>query len=177
VLPEKFLPSYHFNEKHSILISAQASSVSAQIADLNVSDSWIIRALLTLRGIPRKTSTGIEGWKKMGFVILEHQPDQEIILGLIGQFWKTSGKIQSFEAEEFISFNNPEFVKAVWNFKIIPLDGNQVRLETETRIFCPDPNVRKKFARYWIFIKPFSGLIRMEMLKIIKRKAERVGKT
>lgn len=169
---EKFLPQFHFSERHSILISAQPSAVTAQIADLNVSDSWIIRTLLTLRGIPKRTSTGIEGWKKMGFVILEHQPDQEIILGLIGQFWKTSGKIQSFAAEEFTAFNNPAFVKAVWNFKIIPLDGNQLQLETETRIFCPDTNVRKKFGRYWFFIKPFSGLIRMEMLRIIKRKAE-----
>lgn len=109
----------------------------------------------------------------MGFVILEHQPDQEIILGLIGQFWKTNGKIQPFEAEEFTSFNNPDYVKAVWNFKITPLDGNQVRLETETRIFCQDPNVRKNFGRYWFLIRPFSGLIRKEMLKIIKRKAER----
>jgi hypothetical protein len=177
MLPNKYLPTFHFSEKHHILISAAPAKVSAQIDDLNVSDSWIIRMLLTLRGIPRKTSTGIEGWKKMGFVILEHQPDQEIILGLIGQFWKTSGKIQSFAAEEFISFNNPDFVKAVWNFKIIPLDGNQLQLETETRIFCPDPNVRKKFARYWFLIKPFSGLIRIEMLKIIKRKAEQIIKT
>ena len=169
---EKFLPEFHFSEKHSIQISALPPTVSAQITDLNVSDSWIIRSLLTLRGIPRKTSTGIEEWKKMGFVVLEHQPDQEIILGLIGQFWKISGKIHHCSAEEFISFKNPEFAKAVWNFKIIPPDGNQLQLETETRISCPDPGVRKKFGRYWFFIKPFSGLIRMEMLKIIKRKAE-----
>jgi len=172
VLLDKFLPQYHFSEKHSILISAQASAVSAQITNLDVSDSWIIRTLLTLRGIPKKSSTGIEEWKKMGFVVLEHQPDQEIILGLIGQFWKISGKIQPCLSEEFTSFNNSDFAKAVWNFKIVPLNANQLRLETETRIFCPDPYVRKKFGRYWFFIKPFSGLIRIEMLKIIKRKAE-----
>jgi len=169
---EKFLPEFQFSEKHSIQISASPSAVSSQIANLNVSDSWIIQALLTLRGIPRRTSTGIEEWKKMGFVVLEHQSDQEIVLGLIGQFWKVSGKLQRFTAEEFTSFNHPDFAKAVWNFKIIPIGGNQLRLETETKIFCPDPNARKKFGRYWFFIKPFSGLIRKEMLKIIKRKAE-----
>jgi len=170
---EKFLPEFHFSEKHSILISALPSAVSAQIAVLNVSDSRIIRTLLALRGIPRKTSTGIEEWKKMGFAVLEHQPDQEIILGLIGQFWKISGKIHHCPAEEFMSFNNLDFAKAVWNFKTIPLDGNQLRLETETKIFCPDPTTRKKFGRYWFLIKPFSGFIRIEMLKIIKRKAEK----
>lgn len=169
---EKFLPEFHFSEKHSIQISGLPSRVSAQITDLNVSDSWIIRSLLALRGIPRRTSTGIEESKKMGFVVLEHQPDQEIVLGLIGQFWRVSGKLQRFTAEEFTSYKHPDFAKAIWNFKIIPLGGNQLRLETETKIFCPDSTARKKFALYWFFIKPFSGLIRMEMLKIIKRKAE-----
>ena len=125
-----------------------------------------------MRGIPRKTSSGIEGWKKMGFVILEHQPDQEIILGLIGQFWKASGGIQSFRPEEFVPFHNPGFSKALWNFKITLHDEKHVRLETETRIFCTDEKTRSRFARYWFFIRPFSGLIRIEMLKIIKRKAE-----
>jgi hypothetical protein len=175
VLPDKYLPAFHFNEKHSIEINASPSTVSAQIAELNVSDSLIIRMLLALRGIPRKTSTGMEGWKKMGFVVLEHQPDKEIILGLIGQFWKANGNIQTFLPDDFITAINPAFVKAVWNFKISPLNENRVLLETETRIFCPGDRVRRKFSRYWFFIKPFSGLIRKEMLKIIKRKAERVS--
>ncbi|HEU5292532.1 MAG TPA: hypothetical protein VFU05_17915 [Cyclobacteriaceae bacterium] len=173
MLLEKFLPTYHFSERHTILISAPPSSISKQLAELSASDSWIIKILLTLRGIPPKTSTGIEGWKKMGFVVLEHQPDKEIILGLVGQFWKSRGNIQSVKAEEFVSFNPDGFVKAVWNFKIIPADGKQLMVETETRVFCTNENVRRKFGRYWFFIRPFSGLIRTEMLKIIKRKAER----
>lgn len=172
MLLEKYLPRFHFNEKHSTLISASPSTVSARISELNVSDSWIVRTLLALRGIPRKTSRGIEGWKKMGFVVLEHHQDKEIILGLIGQFWKVSGKIEPCLPEEFVPYRNPDFVKAVWNFKITPREKNQVLLETETRIFCGEEKTRKKFARYWFFIRPFSGLIRIEMLKIIKRKAE-----
>lgn len=172
MLHSKYLTEFHFNEKHSILISASPTKVSALIHDLDASESWIIRMLLALRGIPTNTSKGIDGWKKMGFVVLEHQPDKEIILGLIGQFWKISGKIQQFKAEEFTSFADPKFVKATWNFEVTPHNANQVLLETETRVYCPDENVRKKFKRYWFFIQPFSGLIRMQMLKIIKRKAE-----
>ncbi len=140
--------------------------------NLDASESWIIRILLALRGIPASISKGIEGWKKMGFVVLEHQVDKEIILGLIGQFWKISGKIQHCNAEEFTSFTDPKFVKATWNFEVTPQGTNQVLLETETRIYCGDENVRKKFKRYWFFIQPFSGLIRMQMLRLIKRKAE-----
>jgi hypothetical protein len=48
-------------------------------------------------------------------------------------------------------------------------------LTTETRIKCLDNESRRSFGFYWMFIQPFSGLIRMEMLRAIKRKAELVG--
>ena len=161
---------------HRIGAKASPEKISRLIPEFDASESWIVRLLLFLRGIPKRTSTGIEGWKKMGFVVLEHQPDKEIILGLVGQFWKSRGNIQSVTAEEFVSFTRDGFVKATWNFKIIPADESHVVLETETRIYCTNENVRKKFGRYWFFVRPFSGLIRTEMLKIIKRKAERDSK-
>ena len=173
MLHDNYLPEYHFNEKHSILISASPSRVYQEMITLEASQSWIVRLLLFLRGIPSGTSNGMEGWKSMGFVLLEHQLDREVILGLIGQFWKVNGKIQSCTADEFMKFNDPEFAKATWNFEIITHQQSQVVLETETRIYCVNEKAQKKFKRYWFFIKPFSGLIRIEMLKIIKRKAER----
>ena len=173
MLADKYLPQFHYNEIHRIAIAASPASISKHLASLDVSESWIIRLLLTLRGIPKKTATGIEGWKRMGFVVLEHQPDKEIVLGLIGQFWKTHGNIQQVQPEEFVTFNKDGYLKALWNFEIIPVSASQVKLETETRVYCTNENVRKKFGRYWFFVKPFSGLIRTEMLKIIKRKAER----
>jgi hypothetical protein len=172
MLHEKYLPDYHFSERHSILINASPTKLNSILSDFDASGSLIIRILLALRGISSETSKGIEGWKKMGFVILEHQQNKEIILGLIGQFWKLTGEIQRFAADEFVRFNNPEFAKTTWNFEITPNGDNQVILETVTRIYCGDERVRKRFGHYWFFIQPFSGLIRTQMLKIIKRKAE-----
>lgn len=172
MLQEKYLPQFHFSEKHKIVIAASPEKVADIMKDLNVSSSWIIQMLLMLRGIPRKTSFGMERWKKMGFRLLEQQENKEIILGLIGQFWKTKGNLQSFEADEFISFRDDRFAKATWSFEILPTSQDEIVLETETRIQCINENVRKNFGRYWFFIQPFSGLIRMEILKIIKRKAE-----
>jgi len=51
-------------------------------------------------------------------------------------------------------------------------EGPATRLTTETRIKCLDEDSRSRFGWYWAFIRPFSGLIRMEMLRAIKRKAE-----
>ena len=63
------------------------------------------------------------------------------------------------------------FAKAVWNFSVDG-KGNESLLTTETRVRCLDDASRKSFGFYWTFIQPFSGLIRREMLKIVKKKAE-----
>ena len=51
--------------------------------------------------------------------------------------------------------------------------NSTTELETITRIQCTDESSRKKFSRYWFFIKPFSGIIRKEILKAVKAKSEK----
>ncbi len=171
MLQDKFLPKYQFNEKHSITIHASADKVYQSVLQMNFSSSWIIRLLFKMRGLPTGTISGIEGLKQMGFTLLESDTNKEIILGLVGQFWKPQGNIQPCSPEEFIQFNKPDFAKTTWNFEITDADEGAVKLETETRILCLSEPVRKRFSRYWFFIRPFSGLIRMEILRTIKKHA------
>jgi hypothetical protein len=51
--------------------------------------------------------------------------------------------------------------------------GEETLLSTETRIWAPDPQTRKKFAFYWRLISLGSGWIRVLWLRAIKRRAER----
>ncbi|MEQ1645742.1 MAG: hypothetical protein ABL959_19990 [Pyrinomonadaceae bacterium] len=76
-------------------------------------------------------------------------------------------------ADNFKAFDKTGYAKAVWNFSLDP-DGDATRLTTETRIKCLDDGSRRSFGFYWTFVQPFSGIIRMEMLRAIKRKAEQV---
>jgi hypothetical protein len=172
MLQDKFLPQYQFSEKHSIQIKASAEQVFNSVLNMNFADSWIISVLFKLRGLPSGTIRGIEGLREMGFTLLETETNKEIMLGLIGQFWKPKGNIQACNPDEFIEFNKADFAKTTWNFEIFKLDDAHVKLETETRILCMSETVRKRFARYWFFIRPFSGLIRMEILRSIKRNSE-----
>ena len=91
------------------------------------------------------------------------------IIGLIGQFWKANGNLQLFKPEDFIKWNKGGFLKATWNFELVPT-GNGTQVNTETRILCLGDNARQKFRRYWFFVRPFSGLIRKEILRGIKKK-------
>ena len=48
-------------------------------------------------------------------------------------------------------------------------------LATETRVLCLDTASRRRFRLYWTLIGPFSGLIRKDILRSIKRQAEFSG--
>jgi len=76
---------------------------------------------------------------------------------------------------EFKDFLEPDFVKVVWNFYIGELDKNRLIVRTETRIHCTSSKARRRFSFYWFIIGYFSGLIRKEMLKLIKKKINSGG--
>jgi hypothetical protein len=48
-------------------------------------------------------------------------------------------------------------------------------LSTETRVHVADPESRKRFRRYWFVVRPFSGLIRIQLLRAARRRAEAVA--
>ena len=172
MLQDKYLPQYHFTEYHSILISKSPEDIYPLADELDFRDSLIIRCLFALRGMPSRMMNK-KGLEHDRFVELEQIKNKEIIIGLIGQFWRPSGNLQQFHPHEFASFNKTGFAKASWNFKLIEESERSTKLETETRIYCTDEPTRNKFSRYWFFIRPFSGIIRKEILKSIKKKAER----
>lgn len=170
MLQDKFLPQFHYDETHQTTIEASVEKIFPTIEHLDFSQSKIIRFLFALRGMP-SSMMNTDGLEKHRFFVLEKKVNQEIIIGLIGQFWKPNGNLQAFSPDEFIEFNKPGFAKATWSFSLIANDGH-TQLETVTRIQCTDEYSRRRFSWYWFFIKPFSGLVRLEILKALKRKAE-----
>ena len=173
MLIDEFLPAYDFEEKHSIAIDADASTVYEAAQNVDFGESFIVRMLLTLRGMSADALTLRNlGYSK--FRILGEQPAKELLIGLAGKFWTPWGDLQDVNAENFRAFDKTGYAKAVWNFSVDAdgPNGETTRLTTETRIKCLDAGSRRSFGFYWTFIQPFSGLIRMEMLKTIKQKAE-----
>lgn len=73
---------------------------------------------------------------------------------------------------DFISFNETGNSKAAWNLYIERNDDGTITLSTETRILCLGEQAKSSFRFYWAVIKPYSGWIRLEILKLIKEQAE-----
>jgi hypothetical protein len=172
MLIDEFLSEYDFVETHGISIHAGAAAIYRAVNEVAFSESFIIRWLFRLRGLAAENVT-LESLKRSRFEILGESLNREMVLGIVGRFWTLQGDLEKIDAESFKRFDTAGYAKAVWNFSLCP-DGSDTRLTTETRIKCTDAESRRRFGFYWTFIRPFSGLIRMEMLRVIRRRAESV---
>ena len=170
MLIDDFLPAYDFEEKHGLNISAPASAVYTAIKKVDFSESFILRWLLRLRGMSGD-AVSLKDLEYSKFKILGEVLNKEVLIGLAGRFWIPWGDLQKIDATNFREFDRKGYAKAVWNFSLDGLNSG-TRLTTETRIRCLDDGSRRSFGFYWTFIQPFSGIIRMEMLKTIKHAAE-----
>jgi hypothetical protein len=171
MIVDRYLPEYDVGSAHRIDVYAEPHAIDAVLRDLNLGGSRLIRLLFAMRGLPRG-SLGLEGMTHAGFRVLEHAPAEELVLGLIGRFWRLRERPIRFEPADFIGFSMPGYAKAVWNFRIEPVASGRCRLRTVTRVSCTDPDSRRSFLRYWRVIRPFSGVVRMAALREIRNAAE-----
>jgi hypothetical protein len=171
MLIDDFMPRFDFSETHDIRIRATAENVFCALTEVDFCESWIVRWLFRLRGLPTEQMT-LRELKKINFEKLGESENREFLLGLAGKFWTPMGNLQKIDSGNFREFNQKGFAKAACNFWLDETKG-ETHLTTETRIKCADAGSRKSFGFYWTFIQPFSGLIRQEMLRLIKRKAEK----
>jgi hypothetical protein len=172
MLIDEFLSDYDFVETHGISISASSADIYRVANEIDFSVSPVIRFLFRLRGLSTEKVT-LQSLKQSRFEVLGETPGRELLLGLVGKFWKPTGEMQPIDADSFKRFSSAGYAKAVWNFAIVPAN-DRTRLTTETRVKCTDRFSRVKFGLYWLLVRPFSGLIRMEMLRLIKNRAENI---
>jgi hypothetical protein len=142
----------------------------------NFSGLPIVRGLMRLRGYRidrgRLPEDDAQQEGRGPFLELAAVPQQEVVLGIAGRFWRLDGGIvRGLTPAEVGDFHREGYAKSVWNFSLAPADGG-TRLRTETRVQTFGCSASLKFRTYWVFVGPFSGLIRKAMLREVKRIAE-----
>ncbi|HYP40752.1 MAG TPA: hypothetical protein VEX13_10375 [Chloroflexia bacterium] len=188
MLLDKFSPIYDFNEVHSITIHASPDRIFRAVKEVTPAEMPIFTLLIGLRSLPALL-TGKRGRGRnfsntqpligtalsSSFVLLAEQPNRELVVGTIGQFWRAAGgAYRVADAQEFLASCPPGYAKAAMNFFVYHKPGSAgTRLRTETRIYIPDPGARRRFAAYWRVIYPGSAVIRIAWLRAIKHRAER----
>ncbi len=185
---DDFLPRYDHREIHAIRVHAPPERIFRAIREVTIGDLGPANVLTWLRSLPhrfseeylsiRYTSRPDQPLLNLdsdeGFTLLAEEPNREIVLGFVGQFWKLSGTnvLHISGRDDYLELDRPGFAKAAWNLYVENEGGGWCRLSTETRILGTDAEARRKFTRYWTVIYPGSAFIRRVFLKAVKRRAE-----
>ena len=178
---DEFMPEYDVAARYDISVQASPAETATALEHADFSELRLTKLLLGLRTLGRKrpdssAGTQVERLRRAGFIELANVPQREIVFGVVGRFWRPdSGIITGLSAEEVIAFHTEGYAKAVWNFAIAAESERVTRVSTETRIHPFGRPARWKFRAYWLVVGPFSGVIRKEMLAMIKRNAEAIA--
>ena len=114
---------------------------------------------------------------RYGWVLLDEQPNVEIVFGQIGRPWKAVGASSGppVAPAAFADFDQPGFAKIAFNLRVEPYGASSSILTIETRVALTDPQSLRRFKRYWILIAPFSDLIRRIALRLVAADLRRSG--
>jgi hypothetical protein len=158
------LPVYHHGERHTIRVAATPERALAAARQTTLDDVRLVRVLARLRGLRPGHGPIWDSFLAAGF-----QPFGEDTLVLVGRPWTRRGERR--RVDDFLGFAEPGWAKLALDLHAVPDEGG-ARLETETRVFLTDRTARRRFAAYWLVVRPFSGLTRRLWLRAAKRRAE-----
>lgn len=147
MLINKYIPDYTYHEHHFTTVKGSAQICFVTAKELDMSGSWITKMLMKLRGLPTHDLTMQGFLRNVCFTYLDEEPNKEFL----------------------IDASQPG-LKIFWNFYFEPVSANETIVSTETRILCVSAKAKRRFPVYWFVVRPFSGLIRKEILRLIRKK-------
>jgi hypothetical protein len=167
------------SERHRIFVDAPPDKAFAAAQNVELTDSAVVRVIFNARSLvmgSRETGDAlprpfIEQVKALGWGVLEETPGREIVFGAVCKPWE--GDVKFRAVDDFASFAEPGYAKIAWSLSVDALGGTRALVRTETRVVTTGAESRKLFRRYWSFASPGIRLIRREMLRMIKRRAEK----
>jgi hypothetical protein len=175
MLIDEFLPKFDFRERHAVSIHAPARVILDCVTRQRAQDDPLVRFAIKLRELPSQLlkRSRPQPFDLDDFTFLGRDGDRSVAFGLTGAFWQSDyGLLEIRSAEAFKANDRTDVCRLVMDFAVEAAPSGAVVLSTETRVCCPTDDVRRRFAPYWYFIRPVSGLIRRRMLGRIREQAE-----
>ena len=162
MLLSELLPDYDVRERHTIELEAPPERVFDAVRATTLGEMPVVRALFRLRGLPASPDRRL--LELEGFAPVAEDPGRELVVGAVGKPWTPTGGLR--RDVDVRTFADEGYARMALN---VHYDGRT--LSTETRVHCTDERSRARFRRYWLVIRPFSGLIRRAWLRAIARRA------
>jgi hypothetical protein len=151
------MPRWQFVERHEIRIAAPPERIYGAIRNVTAREIRFFQILTSVRCMGRCREKES---------ILHAPPARPILDVAVGSGFRLLD--DDAPRELVIGTRVAPRTLALMNFRV-DRDG---LVSTETRVFAETDAARRKFAVYWRFIRPGSGIIRRSWLEAIKRRAE-----
>ena len=192
------IPTAHYKERHAIHVETTTGNCWSALQEFNLEESKLISLLFFFRGLQLPALSNINtkipgssswiGFFLSGFhPIIINAPNSLVLwLGLTlpeqktfssqKKFFKTlhhyflEKKVSNSAYEKYLWLLDYH-VDIGWDFQIVPVSKSVCILSTETRVYFRSKRLKRLFLPYWIIIRIFSGVIRLEMLRVIRNNA------
>jgi hypothetical protein len=182
-LLDDIMPEYQFSERHSTRIHARPEQVMQAIRQSTFSDMRSLVTLLKVRGAAlRIHDTGgflrdkriLDAFSESGY--LSGGSEHEIVM-CGGANVRAKRRLEARTVQEFADDREQGGVKIAYDFNVEDAGGGWSTISTETRVLALDDFTCRGMGRYWRLIVPGSGLLRLQWLEGIKKRAESMPNT
>jgi hypothetical protein len=174
------IPNPQYRVCHSRVVEAPPSVVWDELHGVTMSSlplAWTLEAVrllpARLAGRRLRPLAGLSFLDATPIPVLFSERPRVVVSAGLSQAWRLLGGLKppQLDAAALRAWSQPGWIKAGMEFRLEPT-GVGTLLSTETRVFAMDPRTRRAFARYWFFIRPSSGAIRREVLRVVAHRAE-----
>ena len=170
------LPRFAHRTRHATRVAAPAPVVWTALHEVTVAELPLTRALTSIRGLGggRGNVPVLTAFTARGFTTVLERPGRFVVLAAAGQPWRMRGgdRAQRLrDVAEVQAYARPGHVVMAASFAV----GADGRLSTETRVQPVDADAARAFGRYWWVVRAGSGLIRHDLLRAVRRRAERAA--
>lgn len=185
-LIDDVLPTYEFRDTISATIRATPEQIFRALYEVTLTDMPLANALGRLRYLPGQltgrlpdTSTDDMPFMQIladqGTIVVAEEPNREIVTGTIGKFHDPINQqiVPLQTADEFYHFDDPAYQKLVMSIRVREAETvGEHWVELEHRTHALSQSARRKFALYWLVIKPGGAFATKLLLNAVKRRAE-----
>jgi hypothetical protein len=176
---DRLLPAYDFRTRYTRRIAAPPNAVWDALHAVTAAEIPITRLLMSVRTAGRSRMSGrLAGIASMPD--LGRDEGREAVKGQVAKYWRlraTPGPEETNDPAVFAAFAEPGWAKGAMSFQLTAIAEGTL-LAAETRVRLTDPAGRRAFAPYWFLIQAGgAGLIRLELLRAVARRAEAAALT
>ncbi len=187
-LIDDVLPMYEFGDRVGVELQARPAQIFEALKEVTLAEMPLAKTLGELRYLParltgrmRVSADDVPFMNLVlgkGTIVLAEEPQREIVTGTIGKFHNLLDQqvVPIRDADEFYRFDDPVYQKLVMSIRVREADTAGVyRLELEHRTHALSPSARRRFAGYWLIIRPGGAFVTKLLLHAVRRRAEAAG--